>query len=251
MARQKGLIKLEGTIGDITFFKTRDGYLAKENDPISAARIKNDASFERTRENMSEFGHAGKASKSLRNAVRPLLLNAKDGRMVSRLTKEMVKVVKADSTSVRGKRNVLDGETELLEGFEFNIDAKLSTTIFARYESVIDRVAGTLTLNIPSFIPLKSIVAPDGTTHYKIVTLGAEVDFENDSNVNDQHETAVLPWDNAPTAVVNLVNTVTANSAHPLFLLVGIEFYQLVNGLDYPLKNGAFNSLQLAKVSGG
>ena len=28
MARQKGIIKLDGTIGDITFYKSQDGYLA-------------------------------------------------------------------------------------------------------------------------------------------------------------------------------------------------------------------------------
>ena len=30
MARQKGVIKLKGTIGDISFYKTQDGYLARE-----------------------------------------------------------------------------------------------------------------------------------------------------------------------------------------------------------------------------
>jgi hypothetical protein len=29
MAKQKGIIKLEGTIGDITFYKSQDGFLAK------------------------------------------------------------------------------------------------------------------------------------------------------------------------------------------------------------------------------
>jgi hypothetical protein len=36
MAKQKGIVKLEGTIGDITFYKTADGYMAKENVTISA-----------------------------------------------------------------------------------------------------------------------------------------------------------------------------------------------------------------------
>lgn len=29
MAQQKGLIKLKGTMGGITFYKTQDGYLAR------------------------------------------------------------------------------------------------------------------------------------------------------------------------------------------------------------------------------
>jgi len=66
----------------------------------------------------------------------------------------------------------------------------------------------------------------------------------------DTNATAILPWDNVATAVINLANAVTANSTHPLFLGLGIEFYQQVNGQMYPLKNGAFNALALVKVSG-
>jgi len=32
MARQKGIIKLDGTIGGITFYKSQDGYLAREKE---------------------------------------------------------------------------------------------------------------------------------------------------------------------------------------------------------------------------
>jgi len=94
------------------------------------------------------------------------------------------------------------------------------------------------------------IAVPGGTTHFKIVSAGAEIDFENESFVVDSQSTAILPWDNVATAAINLANAVTANSTHPLFLALGIEFYQQVNGQMYPLKNGAFNSLALAKVLG-
>jgi hypothetical protein len=36
----------------------------------------------------------------------------------------------------------------------------------------------------------------------------------------------------------------------PLFLVLGIEFYQEVNGEEYPLKNGSFNALSIVKASG-
>ena len=251
MARQKGIIKLDGTIGGITFYKTtEDGYLAREKGGVSADKIANDPNFQRTRENGEEFGRAGKAGKLLRNAIRAMLQNASDGRMVSRLTAEMVKVIQEDITNPRGQRNVIDGEAELLEGFEFNISGKLGTTIYAPFTATIDRVAGTLTANIPAFVPINMIAAPGGSTHFKIVSTGAEIDFENETFVMDAQATAVLPWDTTATAVINLVNTVTANSTHPLFLALGIEFYQEVNGQMYPLKNGSYNPLALVKVSG-
>jgi len=250
MARQKGIVKLDGTIGDITFYKSKDGYLAREKGGVPAARIANDPAFQRTRENGSEFGRAGKAGKLLRNAIRGLLQNASDPRMVSRLTKEMVRVLQEDAVNPRGLRNVIDGEAELLAGFDFNINGKLGTTIYAPFTPVIDRATGSLSINIAPFVPLNMIAAPGGTTHFKIVSAGAEIDFENEVFVSANSETAVLPWDANLTAVIDLVNVVTANSAHPLFLMLGIEFYQQVNAQMYPLRNGSFNALSLVAISG-
>lgn len=249
MAKQKGIIKLKGTIDDISFYKSQDGFLARGKGGVDGSRIANDPAFQRTRENGSEFGTAGKAGKILRTSIRALLQNASDSRMVSRLTREMVKVVQADVTNSRGLRNVTDGKPELLEGFEFNIRGKLGTTLFAPFTSAIDRVPGTLKVSIPPFIPANMVAAPGGSTHYKIISAGAEIDFANETFIVDIQETALLPWDNVATAVIDLSNVVTLNSALPLFLVLGIEFYQDVNGIKYPLKNGTYNALSLVNVS--
>ncbi|PWA09885.1 hypothetical protein [Flavobacterium laiguense] len=250
MAKQKGIIKLKGTIGDITFYKSKDGYIAREKGGIDANRIANDPAFQRTRENGSEFGRAGKAGKTLRLALRSLLLNASDNRMVSRLTQSMIKVIQADLTNDRGLRNVIDGEAELLTGFDFNITGKLGTTLFAPFVGGIDRVSGEITVALESFIPINMIAAPGGTTHFKIISGGAEIDFEAETFVFSGSETAVLPWDSAPTVAIQHLNKVSPGSTKPLFLALGVEFYQGVNGKMYPLKNGSYNPLALVQVSG-
>jgi hypothetical protein len=250
MAKQKGIIKLKGTIGGITFYKTQDGHLAREKGGIDAKRIANDPNFQRTRENGSEFGRAGKAGKILRTAIRGMLLNSADGRMVSRLTQSMIKVIQADATSVRGLRNVIDGEVDLLIGFEFNNRGKLGTSLFAPLLANIDRPNGNITVDIQSFIPANMIAAPTGTTHYKIVSAGVEVDFTLETFVAANSDTGILPWDTNPTATINHANAVTPASVNPLFVVVGIEFFQQVNGQMYALKNGAFNPLAILKAEG-
>lgn len=250
MAQQKGIIKLDGTIGGITFYKSKDGYLAREKGGVSADRIANDPNFQRTRENGAEFGRAGKAGKVLRTSFRALLQNASDSRMVSRLTTQMVKVIQADLTNPRGLRNVIDGEAELLQGFEFNINGKLGTTLYAPFTTAIDRPTGTLTVDIPAFIPSNMVAVPGGTTHFKIASAGAEIDFESEVFTVTSSETAILPWDAIATTAINLANSVAAASTKPLFLVLGIEFYQEVNGQMYPLKNGAYNALSIVQVSG-
>ncbi|HAZ02867.1 MAG: hypothetical protein A2W90_17140 [Bacteroidetes bacterium GWF2_42_66] len=103
MAKQKGVIKLEGSIGDISFYKGRDGnFMARTKGGISGDRIKNDPAFERTRENGQEFGKAGKAGKLVRAAFREVIKTNRDSRMSNRLTQEMMKVIQTDTTNLRG-----------------------------------------------------------------------------------------------------------------------------------------------------
>ncbi len=250
MAKQASFIKLEGTMGDVTFFKAKDGFIAKQKTAPNADSIATGANFQRTRENNSEFGRAGKAAKLMRIAVHSLLKNAKDSKGFARLTKEMMRVLKADATSIRGQRNVVDGEAELLQGFEFNGNASFNSIFFPAYIAAIDRVAGTLSVNIPALIPNQDILIPEGTTHFAVVSAAAEIDFETGQFTEASTISAVLPWNGNAAGPIAMSNAVTPNSTHPLFLLLGVQFYQQVNGINYTLKNGAFNPLNIVKVSG-
>ena len=89
-----------------------------------------------------------------------------------------MKVIQADAISEIGLRNVIDGEAELLTGFEFNIRGKLGTSLFAPFVGAIDRFSGEITVDLAAFVPSNMIAAPSGTTHFKIISAGAEVDFE-------------------------------------------------------------------------
>ncbi len=248
MARQKGIISLEGTLGNITFFKSKDGYMAREKGGVSADRIANDPAFERTRENNAEFGRAGKASKLLRTAFRPVIQRASDSHMVSRLTAQMFAVIQEDAVSTRGQRNVVDGEALLLQGFDFNIEGKLSTTIFAPYTISLNRTTGDVALNMPSFIPGEMIAAPAGATHFKLSLAAADIDFENETFTMESSESNFIAWNNQPALAIDLTAQLPAASTHPLFALLVIEFVQDVNSIKYSLKNGAFNACAMVKV---
>jgi hypothetical protein len=251
MATQEGIFPLKGTIGNVTFIKTSDGkFLAQRKTSMTKERLMTDSAFKRTRENISEFGRAGKAGQTLRTAIRLLLQNIKDKTMGRRLMREMMKVIKADATSARGLRNVVDGEAELLKEFDFNENASLKKTLYKAFTASIDRATGVLEVEVPSLIPLTHIKAPEGSTHYKLVSGGYAINFENETYTGTESETAILAIDNAADAAVTLTNNVPVNSTHPLFLLLGIQFYQVVNGEYYPLLNGAFNALQIVEVNG-
>lgn len=248
MAKQKGIIKLKGTLGDITFYKTADGYVAREKGGIDKKRIESDPAFQRTRENGSEFGRAGKGGKLIRMALRTLMRDAKDGRVTSRLLKVLMDIIKTDTTNERGLRALQNGELGKLKGFDFNINGKLDTSLYTPYTVSTDRAAGSLQIQLPAFTPNIGIEAPEGTTHFKLVAAMSELDFENNAFVFDGSESGILPWNAEEIAALDLIASVTANSTLPLLQVMGISFYQEVNGQMYPLKNGAYNALNVIGI---
>jgi hypothetical protein len=210
--------------------------LAREKGGIDASRIASDPAFQRTHENGVEFGRAGKAGKVLRTAMRTLLINSADGRIVSRLSSSMIKVVQTDMVSERGLRNLIAGEAELLCGFEFNIRGKLGTSLFAPFVVTIDRALGGIMVDLVPFVTANTIAAASGTTHFKIIFAGAEIDFEGETLVVATSETDILARDSNQTVDINHIHSVTPGSTKLLFLALGIEFYQEVNERMYPLK---------------
>lgn len=248
MARQSGIIKLKGTIGDVSFYKSKDGYLAREKGGVDAERIKNDPAFQRTRENGSEFGRAGKAGKTLRNSLRLLIQNASDSKVTSRLTREMMRVLQTDSVNIRGARTVTDGNVLLLNGFDFNINGKLNTTMYAPYDVILDRADGSITLTVPDFVPGSTIAFPSGATQMKFVSGAALVNFETEAFEFNQALSPEIALGPQTEPSFDLVTTFTGGSTDVIFLVLGIDFMQEVNGVMYPLNNGAYNPLAIIQV---
>ena len=249
MAQQKGIIKLKGKIGDISFYKTQDGHLAREKGGVDASRIANDPAFVRTRENGAEFGSSATSGKLVRSTLRTMLMTASDNRVTARLTKLMTDVKNLDATSVRGKRAVgvaiaLAPAKALLKGFNFNNKAILGSILFKPF--VVTPATGVITIN--GLVPINDIAFPAGATHINLKGSWAKVDFTN--NVSDVKLSNVV---NLPINVVstNVILTPTAppvGAGTNLFVLQ-LEFFQMVNAVQYSLKNGTFNALSIVEVS--
>jgi len=248
MAKQAGLVKLKGTIEDLSFYRTKDGFLAREKTSLDKNRIKTDPAFQRTRENGAEFGRAGAAGRVMRRAFRPLLLEAADSRVTSRLTQEMMKVVQADATHARGERTVTGGDLTLLQGFGFNVKASLGATVYAVYEAAINRETGEATITIPEFVPKTDISVPSGATHLKFISGAAGINFENGSYSLVRASSEEIVIGSQKEEALTLTNALAAGSELPLFLVFGIEFYQQVNEVFYVLSSGSYNALSLVSV---
>lgn len=249
MAKQESMLKFKGAIEDLAFFKSRDGYQVRRKSGVSAERVLTDPLFQRTRENGAEFGRGGRAAKYLRTALRSMLLNVSDPRMRNRLTQAMIRVIKSDTTSVRGERNVLSGDLTLLAGFEFNEEALLARTLFSSFTKTIDRASGSAVITLPAMSPTESLRPPAGATHVRLVSGLAAVDFVTGESQIVKVTSAELLLSAESFDALTLNLSLPSAGTLPLFLLFGTEFYQEVNGRFYGLRNGAYNALSLLDVN--
>jgi hypothetical protein len=248
MAKQASFLKIEGTLDDITFYKSKDGYLVRKKGGVSKKRINSDPAFARTRENGKKFGHSASSGKTLRRAVLTLLNKAKDARVVSRVTKIMSQIKNEDLTSIRGERQVAIGLATptgktLLKSFDFNSNAVLDTVLLTEHS--LDTVTGVIT--IPDLVPAKQLSIPQGATHVSFTAGFLNLDFstgDKDLQLSPIVNSAI----NLTSATVTLtpagVPTGTGNSMY----LIHIEFFQELNGVQYSLNNGAYNTLNLLEV---
>lgn len=248
MAKVNGIIKIEGTLDDLTFYKGKEGYLVRRKGGVDKRRIENDPAFARTRENGTEFGHCATSGKILRRAVTPLLKKAKDNTVVGRLVKTMSTVKNTDVTSIRGQRKVKVGLATpegkaLLKGFDFNSKANLSSVLLAEYS--LDPATGTV--DIPQVIPTENMVSPSGATHLSFTCGFLDLDFETEIKDLQRSPVMNLPINGTATDVNLVPAAVPVGIGNQLYFLQ-IEYFQEINGIQYPLNNGAFNVLNTIEV---
>ena len=249
-AKQRGDRKLKGSIGDITYSRRKNGtWSAYEKVESNAKKIASHPDFLLIRQNNTEFGRAGAAGKLFRDAIRSKMKMTTDSGASPRLLKTLLRIIKEDPVSDRGERKLSNGPIEMLEGFDFNETAPLSIVLPAPFTTTIDRVTGSLKLDIPGFIPARLMKTPPGATHFKIIATALELDFDSGQFVADAKYSSDLPCNNDSTADIVLVTTVTPGSTKPLFQLMALEFSQLINGKYYQMATKNVNALKVVKVA--
>jgi len=248
MARQKSILKLQGTIGGISFYKTKDRFLAHEKGGVDASRIANDPGFSRTRENEAEFANATTAGKLLGDAVRVLGKDASDGRVTARLTQIMAQVKNMDDANARGERSVAEGMAKveaklLLKGFNFNLNSVLCSVLYKPYQ--VDIATGQI--SIASLSPQNDIRIPSGATHVIFKCGFTSVDFATGESEIGVLDAVRMTTDAADQPLLIKPTTIPALQGTRFFLL-SIDFVQSVNNVDYSLNKNAYNVLAIVEV---
>ena len=258
MARQKGIMKYVGTIGDIRHFKIKgqSGYFAGMVGGPTDTQVKTAPEFQRTRENMNEFGGCAKAGKSLRVALSEVLNGMTDPQCTGRLTSIMKKINLEDGTEARGVRKVeISTQRTYLYGFGFDKNVSFPSISYVPYAltSSVDRLTSTLTTLAVN--PTNALNAPIGATHFRFINaIGVISDFGYvestgsyepvNPDINEMSATTYGAYSplNAAYAGEAIVTALPAATTMTVDVSVvnciGIEFFQEVNGNYYKFSSG-------------
>lgn len=245
MAKQIGTHRLVGTTGNMTYVKTKDGFLVREKPVRNKTKFRTSENFARVRDHAANFGHAAKSGKLLRTAFIGQIKTASDYRVTSRFTTRLLEIVKSDPVNERGERRIQEGELQRLQGFEFNNSCQLSEVLHhVQYTTTIDQATGVHKITVAPFAPTDDIAVPAGASHARLTMAAAVVDFDRGIFVSNAQSTADLPLDVAITEPITLSVQLPAQSTLPLFMVFGIRFFETDRDKQFPLPKDA-NALQV------
>lgn len=255
MSKQTGLIRLDGKIGGISFYKLNGEDLARIANGPSKEKILKDANFQRTRENNVEFGGSANVAKALRLAFANILPTMADGRLTSRLVK-LFKEINLTGTGARGERPFMITDNEiLLLNFEFNKNTSFGSVFNAPFTFVSTTARDSAAVTVAAFVPANYINAPAGATHFRLVTsIGVLSNYAYDpatgryepldattNLLNASAYSAVFDL-NDPSVTATMTATIagspTMSGDVAVIQTLGIEFFQRVGTTDYLLAQG-------------
>lgn len=259
-------MKYVGTIGDVRHFKIKgqQGFFAGMVGGPTAQQVKSAPEFERTRENMNEFGGCAKAGKSIRTALSSLMGKFTDPQVTGRLTSIMKKINLEDGTEARGYRKVeISTQRKYLEGFEFDKNVSISGVFNAPYDVNHEPERNSADFIVAEFLPVDLISAPAGSTHFRLIHALAVVSdfvynpttgsYDPEDMVNNELSVVAyspyLPLNEnyaGGTITAELAGAPVLDDKVSVVQCIGIEFFQQVNGNYYPFASG--NCLKIEEV---
>lgn len=251
MARQSGVIKFTGSLGDVSGYKDGQGnHIIRTKGGATAEQIATGENFARTRENMAEFSGVSKMGKYIRDAM-AATKRSWDRYVTGRLVAQLKQVNLLDDSEARGQRAILvTAAPEALVGFQFNSGSNLDSVLRVPFTVTANAGRNEATFEVPAVDPGVNLAVPSGATHVRYICAAMALpDFIYNEGTG-QYEPAAdvatlltvihssyLDLGSAIAAtdvVAALPGSPTMAPEVSLCAVIGVQYYQEVSGNYYP-----------------
>jgi hypothetical protein len=248
LARQASTLKFTGTVGDITGYKTKNGYFTRKKSSLSGEKINNSPGSEGTRKENHEFKSVSPSAALLKHSFLEDIQEVYEGSAHNRLVSVMSKVRDKDFIHPKGYKNVATGIQEeigkfQLRDFQFNNYSHLDAIFSSKYS--LNTTEGNLAIS--ELNPARDFKAPKSAAVASLSLLWSKIDFDTfESHTVSSDEVMISLANNSLDIVINIPEPPEANGTN-VFVLK-LVYYQEINGQYYILNNREFCSAKIIGV---
>lgn len=244
MAKISGLIKIEGTLMGINFYKRKGKIIAREaGGGFNGEAIRTKKSMQRVRENGSEFGDCLRSVALFKKGLYPFLHLFKEGTLHQRLVQKFTQLKVIDSVSARGSRNIgtaLKSEIgqQTLNGYVLTNGSNFQNLLGQNYSFEWSGSGLQLSTFSSSLVRF-----PEGSTHLELLVGYLTVDFEE--GTTEFTSSTSFYFDKSYSGPLQIGSTTLPNGTGNKVGIVYGRFTQEVNGIYYPMLQ---NQMQVMEV---
>ena len=172
MAKASNILRLQGTIQEITFYQRNGKWFARAKSSLSGKKVKKSPRFKRSMENMREFGATSVITKQVWACFPKNWKQFRDTDAFNRYKSIVYKVMMND-TGERGQHAFQPTRLPLLwRGFPFHKDKYFASSCHAGFHSSWDPATGILSLALPANAGDLMLEPSGGATHARIDLAG-------------------------------------------------------------------------------
>ncbi|PKQ47005.1 hypothetical protein [Confluentibacter flavum] len=165
MPKQKGLIKIKGTLNGVSYYQLKGVDISRRAVGPSKERIQTDPVFVNVKHNNQEFGGASSLSKTIRQGLGKTAIAFKDSHMASRLTGVCSKIIQKGSGTHGQREAHINNNPEALIGFQLNNNQAFNQIFTAKPRVTSHNNRNNITITIPKISKKHLIKAPKKATH--------------------------------------------------------------------------------------
>lgn len=204
-------------------FIPKEGYFQARKIGLTADRVHIDPRFHKTRLLAKEFAELAAYVKLIRAALSTVTTIKNNARLHGLLNRAL----QYDETHCCGSRKLVNGNLEILEGFNLNSKTALEDACKIEWDIVHHPLTQQTTVHIPSFVPEYYISPPEGIQYCRIYTIAAYIDIDQSSYTTEIRRTSLIPLKKIHFPAAKLTMPNTAKSGLLGIISLGVTWYEL------------------------